>query len=160
MAIVTPRGLTADERFWRHVNKTTTCWTWSGANKNGYGIFRLSGRNMTATHYALTRQLGRDLLPGHIVAHHCDNPPCVRPDHLFETTHAGNIADKLAKGRGRFRNSKGTRNPRAVLTDADVQEMRRLYDSSDLNAKQVALQFGIDPSHGWKIVTRKIWTHI
>lgn len=36
---------------------------------------------------------------GLVIAHRCDNPPCVRPDHLWLTTQAGNLEDMRQKSR-------------------------------------------------------------
>ena len=39
------------------------------------------------------------LLPGLCVCHRCDNPLCMRGDHLFPGTRSDNIADRTAKRR-------------------------------------------------------------
>ena len=92
---------TLGARFWSRVTKTTTCWLWTGDRKPaGYGTL-LVGRRHTYAHrlaYELTYGL---ILPGMECMHRCDNPPCVRPDHLFLGMHGDNVRDMVAKGRHR-----------------------------------------------------------
>lgn len=104
LASIDPRRIA--ERFWSHViivdrgHRLGPCWEWTAARHRGkYGAFRYHGRQAKA-HRVTLILLGID--PGEITAHHCDNPPCVRPLHLFPTDSAGNNADMMAKGRHRF----------------------------------------------------------
>ncbi len=50
------------------------------------------------------------------VLHHCDNPPCIEPTHLFLGTNADNVADRVAKGRSGPRD--GTRSAMAIRNRA------------------------------------------
>lgn len=89
------------ERFWQYVQKGPGCWLWTGTRTTrGYGMFSLDGHRKRPAHrYSLELALG-EKLPTHIYAcHHCDNPPCVRPDHLYAGTQADNMADAKARGR-------------------------------------------------------------
>ncbi len=90
------------ERFDRRIAKRGEgCWEWTGARMpRGYGIFRMSQprRNVLAHRFAWERAFGPIPL-GHDVCHSCDNPPCVRPEHLFIGTRKANMADMVAKGR-------------------------------------------------------------
>lgn len=92
-------------RFWLKVNKNGPvpphrpelgpCWLWTGArDRGGYGQF--SGRA-----HRWSWLIHHGYRPGHglFVCHHCDNPPCVRPDHLFLGTASDNARDMVAKGR-------------------------------------------------------------
>jgi len=78
------------------------CWIWNGiTNRGGYGIIELI-HNGKLEQYAhrISWILHRGEIPESLqVLHHCDNPPCVNPDHLFIGTNLDNIRDKTEKGR-------------------------------------------------------------
>lgn len=89
----------AVRRFWSQVDQSGECWMWIGArNQRGYGQFGLRGRNFRVPRIAWTIYHGA--WPGPLfVLHHCDMPPCVRPDHLFLGTGRDKMADARRKGR-------------------------------------------------------------
>lgn len=71
-------------------------------NNKGYGmVWVLSeGCQRLAHRVSMSMHLGRDLGRSELVLHHCDNPLCVRPDHLFLGTQLDNMRDMHSKGRG------------------------------------------------------------
>lgn len=93
-----PQGA-AEERFWRYVDKAGECWTWTGGRTiDGYGNFRADGAGISAHRFSY--QLHNGAIPeGLFICHQCDNPPCVRPDHLFLGTPLDNVRDMYGKGR-------------------------------------------------------------
>lgn len=89
--------------FWNHVTKTDYCWLWNGpSDKDGYGRIFFDGRNDQA-HRIAWRLDGRTIPAGHYLCHHCDNPKCVRPDHLFVGTPQDNVDDMIRKGRANYK---------------------------------------------------------
>jgi hypothetical protein len=94
------RGVPAVLRFWSHVNWTDYCWTWMGAaDRDGYGRFHVPRGETDTAHRVAWRLTFGPIPDGLQVLHKCDNPPCVRPDHLYVGTNEDNVRDKVERGR-------------------------------------------------------------
>lgn len=169
------RGLTAEQRFWRFVDKSNECWSWTGTTfKGGYGKFSLDGRKIQAHRFAWSMVHGR-IPDGMVICHRCDNPSCVRLDHLFLGTISDNVNDALKKGRyyGRVyrgmsrcrksptgRNSKGENNPGARLNEKQVKEIRELFESHTMTGKQLGALYGVGKWQIYRIVRREQWKDV
>lgn len=126
------------QRFWAKVNKTETCWLWTGADDggDGYGKFA-DGGIWHRAHRLSYKWHNGDLIPGRVVLHSCDNPKCVRPEHLSQGTQKENMQDMARRGRGR---KPGV--PRHVL---EADQAVAIYDSQE-PIRALARQYDVYPS--------------
>lgn len=86
-------------RFWNKCKTASNgCWIWTGARVRGYGVFHMSRKMGYAHRMAWIIRHGTIPSGAHI-CHHCDNPPCVNPAHLFVGTPRDNAQDMVKKGR-------------------------------------------------------------
>jgi len=108
--------------------------------------------------YALAHGLSRADIEGLVVMHICDNPPCVNVEHLALGTHADNVADREAKGRGR--RPRGVDHGHAKLTESQVAEIRTRYTAGGVLQRVLAVEFGVKIVAVSNIVRRKTWTHL
>lgn len=113
-------------RFLEFVDKTGECWTWKGCRDNkNYGQVRWGGKIQLA--HRVSWEIHNGPIPkGMNALHRCDNPPCVRPDHLFLGTLSDNTRDCIAKGRFGEARVRGETHHQAKLTDSDVVAIRDL----------------------------------
>lgn len=151
------RAIPPEDRFWKFVTKTADCWLWIGGRSgDGYGAFTLRPHQMVSAHrFAYELQCG-PIADGLHVLHRCDNPLCVRGDHLFLGTNALNSADKVAKRRHRY----GDSHPRAVLDEGSVRAIRARYARGGVTQTALAAEYGVDQTIISDVVRRKTWRHV
>lgn len=132
------------------------CWYWLGyTNNRGYGLISANGKpNLT---HRVNYELLKGKIPtGMLACHHCDNPMCINPDHIFIGTTHDNMQDKVRKGRSS--NNLGYNNPNAIVTANQVLEIRSLKATKTY--KEIAKIYGISHHYAWNLVNRKSWKHI
>jgi len=123
------------------------CWNWT-AKRKGRASHWSGKKYVTAARYSYELFVG-PIPEGRDVCHHCDNPRCVRPDHLFTGTAKDNVADMVRKGRHRGRE----RHPMAKLNWASVRDIR----SSDLPAKRLAAKYTVCEGTIYSVLRGDIW---
>jgi hypothetical protein len=174
-------------RYWAKVNKTdpSGCWMWSGLkSKEGYGRFYFERRRFFAHRISWFWHFGA--IPDEVlICHTCDQPSCVRPDHLWVGNDTANIADRHRKGRTASGDRHGSRiHPERVprgerngsvtcpesrprgegcylskLIDNDIREIRRL-SASGLSYPSIAVRYNVTPENIGAIVRRRTWRHV
>ena len=110
------------DRFWSQVNKIPGgCWLWTGCrDRLGYGKMGVI-RKIWLTHRIAMTLAGHNIA-GLCVCHHCDNPPCCNPEHLFVGTLADNNRDRNNKGR--TNNPAGEKAGSAKFTNDQARAIR------------------------------------
>jgi len=101
------------EEFFKNVNKTETCWLWTGwINRSGYGqrSKRLDGKVMAQGMHRYSYELHKGPIPkGLHVLHSCNVKSCVNPDHLRIGTHTDNMRDVGAEKWSKIRKRQWTK---------------------------------------------------
>lgn len=91
-------GLTVRERIERYRVQAGECWEYALDTGHRYPAIRVEGKKVAVHHLAFREYVG-PIQPGLFVLHHCDNPRCHRPAHLFLGTQRENMQDMTLKGR-------------------------------------------------------------
>lgn len=148
------------ERFWAKVEKAAPgvgvhCWVWTGfRNAKGYGHFGANGKRFIASRFAWAITYG-PIPVGLCVCHRCDNPPCVRPDHLFLGTISDNNQDAARKGRLK-RWQQGENNGRAKLNLRQALEVQARALAGE-KRQALADEFGVAEVTVRRIATGRTW---
>lgn len=126
------------------VNLITGCWEWQGAKKSGgYGRLYVGGRYVSAHRLMWKCIYGKT--KGLHVLHKCDNPSCVRPDHLFLGTHTDNMQDRTIKNRAGVK-----------LNAEAVRDIR----TSKISSKELAEKYEVSVTTISYVLNYKTWKHV
>lgn len=157
--------------FWEKVEKTETCWIWTGfRTKEGYGVH---GKGIlfprVASRMAYVLATGYRPRSDEFVLHSCDNPACVRPDHLRLGSAKDNYEDARARGRncagerhgmwGGDKARRGEDQGSSKLTNQDV-ELIIETKKNGLSLYKLAKQLNISYSSVKLIANGKAWRHL
>lgn len=168
-----PKPKPLAERFWPKVAiaDPESCWPWQGARYKpgrphyGAGFIHsgITGKFLMAYRAAYALTYG-PIPDGMCVCHHCDNPPCCNPAHLFLGTRADNNRDRDEKGRGRpgraapeLLSQPGEANGNARLTWEIVREIRRRRETEAMSTMALAQAYGISRPQAYNIVSGRQW---
>lgn len=146
--------------FWEKVERKTNdeCWLWTGAvSSHGYGTVGWDGA-MCLAHRVAAFLSGKLATPFWVpsrtdktlVLHHCDNPLCCNPAHLFTGNFADNSHDCLTKHR--HRTACGERHHSAKLNPQLVKEIRDQFAYEYASLADLARKHGVSNTAIAKVV--------
>lgn len=141
--------------FKRTTLKPSGCIEWDGSNTSCYGTMSVAGKQFRVTRlsYMFANSARLDD-PNQFVCHHCDNPSCINPDHLFLGDVRANADDMKAKGRGK------NKPHLCKLTPSAVYEVMRLSRMPDANLAQIGREYSIHYMTVFDIKRGHIWAKL
>lgn len=146
------------DRFWKYINKTDSCWMWTGTKTiHGYGYLIYWPTRVHHTVHRISWRIHRGEIPiGKFILHKCDIKLCANPDHLWLGTQAENMRDKVSKGR----QARGETAALAKLTDNMVREIRKSYIPKVVTQRFLAKKYGVRQSKIWDVLNFRTWKHV
>ena len=145
------------ELFEKNVIKKDNCWDWNlFKDRDGYGKVTFNKKRISI-HRASWIIHNGSIPEGLLVLHHCDNPSCSRPDHLFLGTTMDNKQDCISKRRLNPR--QGENHPLSKLNEEQVVEIRNLLKNKILQ-KEIANKFNVAIETISDIKFKRTWKHI
>lgn len=140
------------DKFWSFVDKSGDCWEWTSLrDRDGYGLFNYKRVSYRAARESL-KMSGVAVADDEYCCHKCDNPLCVRPDHLYAGTPKQNMRDAIERGRLQV----GENHYAAKLTEKDVLEIR----ACEGTLASIGERYGVNPSNVGMIRAGKTWKHL
>lgn len=152
-------NLPEHENFWSKVaarpDEPKECWEWVGyRDRDGYGRITVKGK-VQGAHRVSYAMHNDDFQDNMVICHKCDNPSCIRPDHLFQDTAQKNNLDKELKNR----QVRGTNNGTAKLNDQAIRDIRKLWEKG-MTQTDIAEIWDVSQATISYIVRKKRWLHV
>jgi hypothetical protein len=141
------------EKFETFFSRGDGCWEWQGTIEGyGYGVIDHNRKRYRA-HVLALQYDGRPVPKGMFACHHCDNPRCVNPSHLYVGTPAENTKDASDRGRLAF----GERHAHSRLTDEDVRQIRSIVGWGHAALGRL---YGVSRPTATRAIKGDTWRHV
>lgn len=126
------------------------CWIWTSVieSHSGRGRFYFQQGNVQAHRFSAEYLKPYPLKDSDVVCHHCDNPICVNPNHLFIGKQKDNIQDMIKKDRS----------PHTKLTIAQVLAIKE--DCKTMSPKDIRKKYNISKGIVERIKSGRSWKHV
>ena len=149
------------DRVMADVQKGPGCWLWRGYCEPQHGYGRINDQRCPSqlAHRVVFELVYGPLPKDHLLCHHCDNPTCVHPLHMFVGTHEDNRRDCATKGRATAPDHRGTKNPLAKCTEQQVIDIWMQRNSGKFG-REVGAEIGVSWQCVLKIWRRQLYTCI
>lgn len=146
------------EDVWKRIYKRNEndCWEWEGyKDKDGYGTIHLEYK--TRRVHRIVYELTYGSIPNRLyVLHKCDNPSCCNPNHLF----IGTVQDNSDDQKRKRRTTVGDKHGRSKLTEKNILEIKRLYNTGDYYQSDLGKLFNISHQEISRIINNKRWRYL
>jgi HNH endonuclease len=135
----------------------TPCLVWTGPTlSKGYGRL-YHNRTHVLVHRAAYECFVGPIPEGMQINHHCDNPGCIRPEHLYCGTAEDNTRDMYERGRAHI--AVGSEASNARLTEENVKEVFEMLREG-YSQVFIAEYFGVGGTTIHSIANGRTWTHV
>ena len=138
------------------------CWLWLGSSSpDGYGLVGKRQNNAPIYAHRVACEAVHGEIPcGMYACHHCDNPSCVNPDHLYIGTPSENISDAYRRKRRSRTNSgtfpEGETHRNAKLNVDAVRFIRKSHEG----VASLGRRFGVSMSSISDVRAGRTWVHV
>lgn len=155
------------KRFWDKVSIVgdDDCWEWTASTlRGGYGNFRWKDKMVQSHRFSWMMANKKEIPDGMYVCHHCDNPSCVNPKHLFLGNQKDNVRDCWNKNR---HSNQGENHPRNILTKDQVINIKKYINEAEFDygdklvfCKFWAKKLEVNSTAIEHVLYNQTWTHI